>query len=153
MQTGTPVSNNYRIFSFMQHDIKFIGIFSAVAILAILFFGVSDILGISLASALGVVAAVFATKRRNARGRDYQGKWQSIFRCAGLSALVFAIVLTVKIYLMMVVTGITGSPYDVYDISLVRVFTLSWLLVFTSVTVLLAGFDWNIFGLEPVKEN
>jgi hypothetical protein len=153
MQTGTPVSNNYRIFSFMQHDIKFIGIFSAVDILAILFLCVSDILGISLASALGVVAAVFATKRRNARGRDYQGKWQSIFRCAGLSALVFAIVLTVKIYLMMVVTGITGSPYDVYDISLVRVFTLSWLLVFTSVTVLLAGFDWNIFGLEPVKEN
>ncbi|MNG23544.1 hypothetical protein D3C84_1081620 [compost metagenome] len=53
----------------------------------------------------------------------------------------------------MMVTGITGSPYDVPDINLVRVFTLSWLLVFTSVTVLLAGFDWNIFGLEPVKEN
>jgi small-conductance mechanosensitive channel len=137
----------------MQHDIKFIGIFSAVAILAILFFGVSDVLGISLTSAAGVVVAVFATKRRNARGRDYQGKWQSIFRCSGLSALVFATVLTVKIYLVMVVTGITGSPYDVPDISLVRVFALSGLLVFTSVTVLLAGFDWNIFGLEPVKEN
>lgn len=137
----------------MNHDIKFIGIFSAIAILAILVFDVSDILGISLTSAVGVAAAVFSTKRRNARGRDYQGKWQSIFRCAGLSALIFAAVLTVKIYLMMMVTGITGSPYDVPDINLVRVFTLSWLLVFTSVTVLLAGFDWNIFGLEPVKEN
>jgi len=137
----------------MSHDIKFIGIFTAISILAILFFGVSDILGISITSALGVAAAVFATKRRNARGRGYQGKWQSIFRCASLSALVFAIVLTVKIYLMMVVTGITGSPYDVSDISLIRIFTLSGLLVFTAVTVLLAGFDWNIFGLEPVKEN
>lgn len=137
----------------MQHDIKFIGIFSAVAILAILFFGVSDILGISLTAAIGVASAVFATKRRNARGRDYQRKWQSIFRCSGFSALIFATVLTVKIYLLMMVTGITGSPYDVPDINLLRVFTLSGLLVFTAVTMLLAGFDWNIFGLEPVKEN
>jgi hypothetical protein len=137
----------------MQHDIKFIGIFSAIAILAILFFGVSDLLGISLTSAVGVAAAVLSTKRRNARGRDYQGKWQSIFRCSSLSALVFAVVLTVKISLVMMAIGITGSPYDVPDISLVRVFILSWLLVFASVTVLLAGFDWNIFGLEPVKEN
>lgn len=137
----------------MQHDIKFIGIFSAATILAILFFGVSDVLGISLTSVIGVVAAVFATNRRNARGRYYQGKWQSIFRCSGLSALIFATVLTVKIYLLMMVTGISGSPYDVPDINLLRVFTLSGLLVFTAVTVLLAGFDWNIFGLEPVKED
>lgn len=137
----------------MQHDIKFIGIFSAIAILAILFFGVSDILGISLTAAIGVASAAFATKRRNARGVDYQGKWQSIFRCSGLSALIFAILLTVKIYLIMVVTGISGSPYDVPDINLLRVFTLSGLLVFTVVTVLLAGFDWNIFGLESVKGN
>lgn len=135
----------------MQYDIKFIGIFSAVSILAILFFGVSDILGISLTSAVGVVAAVFATKRGNARGRDYQKKWQSIFRCSSLSALVFAAVLTVKISLVMMAIGITGSPYDVPNISLVRVFTLSGLLVFAAVTVLLAGFDWNIFGLKPVS--
>lgn len=137
----------------MQHDIKFIGIFSAIAILAILFLGVSDVLGIFLTSTVGVAAGVFATKRRTARGQDYQGKWQSIFRCSGLSALIFAVLLTVKIYLMMVATGITGSPYDVPDINLLRVFTLSGLLVFTVVTVLLAGVDWNIFGLEPVKEN
>lgn len=60
----------------MQHDIKFIAVFSAVALLAVIFFGVSDFLGISLTAALGVAAAVFATKRRNTRGRDYQGKWQ-----------------------------------------------------------------------------
>lgn len=136
----------------MQHDIKFISIFSAVALLAIVFFRVSDILGISLTAAVGVAVAVFSTRRRNARGRDYQGKWQSIFRCSGLSAMVFATVLTVRISLMIVVIDITGSPYDVPDINLVRAFTLSGVLVFTVVTVLLAGFDWNIFGLEPVKE-
>jgi hypothetical protein len=137
----------------MQHDLKFIGIFSAFATLAILFLGVSNVLGITLTSIIGVAAAAFLTKRRNARSWDYQGKWLSIFRCSSLSALVFAFVLTIKISLWMMAIRVTGSPYDVPDISLVKVFVLSYLLVFTSVTVLLAGLDWNILGLKnPPKE-
>lgn len=136
----------------MNHDLKFIAVFSTLSALAMALLGVSDIIGVLTTSILGGVISAILTKRRKARENDYPQKWQSIFLCAGISATIFACMLMFKFYLWMAVISITGSPYEVPQVSYLRVFILSFLIVFAALFATLAAFDWEVFGLKPSQE-
>ncbi|MGK8710115.1 hypothetical protein QN096_22285 [Metapseudomonas otitidis] len=134
----------------MNHDFKFIAFFVLCAVFAIVLMGVSDVLGILLTGSLGGLLVALSTGRRKVRKRGYPKRWPSLFLCASISAAIFACLLTAKFYIWTLVTSITGSPYDLpYDVSYLRVFTLSSLLLFASLAVTLVVHDfWEFFGLE-----
>lgn len=135
-------------------DVFFITIFSALAIVAVILLGISDILGILLTGCIGGLIAALAAGRRKAYGREAAGKWKSIFLCSGISALNISLVLISKVYIWNVITGITGSPYDMYQINYLRVFLLTGALSFFSLVATLAIHDHShVFGLDPVEKN
>lgn len=139
----------------MNHDFKFIAFFALLAVFAITLIGVSDVLGILLTGSLGGLLVALSTGRRKVRRRGYPKRWTSLFLCASVSAAIFACLLTVKFYMWTVAISITGSPYDSpYDVSYLRVFTLSSLLLFASLAVTLVVHDfWEFFGLEQPQQD
>lgn len=138
----------------MKHDLAFIAVFSAIAVFAISLLGVSGVFGILMTGCLGGGLAALITGRRKVRSRAYPRKWASIFLCSGMPAVVLACLLMGKVYLWTVAIGITGSPYDVPQVSYPRIFMLASLLAFASLLATLAIHDrWAISGLDPARKD
>lgn len=122
----------------MLHNIKFIALFSLFALPLFLLFGVTGLFAILLVSSVCSIAAELLVKRspRVAPRRDR--KWLSIFLCAGISAAIAGLVLTVYVHLLVMAISISGSPFDAPVINTPKLFVIYWGVVFISVTAVLA---------------
>lgn len=95
----------------MRNNTLFIGIFFAAQIVAIVFVGVIDFMGIVLAAAFGTLAAALISKRQKTTRLEGRERIQETFLCSGVMATLFAVIYITKVYLILLVIDITGVSF------------------------------------------
>lgn len=124
-----------------KQNLLFVSAFAVIALIAIMFFGVSDVLGICVASCVGGVISSLMTGARKAFSWESSGAFKVVLLPSSVSAVVMAFLLMAKFYILTAAIGITGSPYDVYDINYFRVALITWGLSFVTLVVTLLAYD------------
>jgi hypothetical protein len=136
----------------MRHDIKLISMFVALEISAFIIFEIYALTDIILASALGTLAAALISNRKNTRQLDCRGPAKATFVCAGILATLFSVIFNARLYLALIFVGITGSPFDVPAVNLLKVFVQCWVIVFASASFVIFIYDSQGLKAPPEAE-
>ncbi|MGP0173840.1 hypothetical protein ACSVIJ_18435 [Pseudomonas sp. NCHU5208] len=124
-----------------KQNLLFILTFFVIALVAITFFGVSDVLGIILTSCIGGLMSSLITGRRKVYDWEAFGNLKVVLLPSTISAAIMAVLLAAKFYILTMAVGITGSPYEVYQINFFRVVLITWSLSFVSLALTLMAHD------------
>ena len=110
----------------MPKSLKFLGFFMLFFIPVFAVVGGASLLGVALSSAFCTFAA-----EKLSQSITQVKRWRQIVFCAGICAAIAATFFCLRMYLLAMVIGVTGSPYEVPDINYLRIF----LLVFISALI------------------
>jgi hypothetical protein len=98
------------------------------------------------------LAAALISNRKNTRQLDCRGPAKATFVCAGILATLFSVIFNARLYLALIFVGITGSPFDVPAVNLLKVFVQCWVIVFASASFVIFIYDSQGLKAPPEAE-